>query len=131
PFALGLGIDAFVASQRILGTPLALPAGLGATAFALVAWYGLEWLVRARNRAPGGFQPASRPAVVVAAQSRRPAHHHTPLATKIKQVLMEARTVLPGAQALLGFQFTAILTDAFEELPPSSQLIHLISLGLI
>ena len=29
----------------------------------------------------------------------------TPLGTRIKQVLMEARVVLPGAQALLGFQF--------------------------
>ena len=55
----------------------------------------------------------------------------TDLSTKIEQVLTEARVVLPGAQALLGFQFAAILMDAFEKLPRTSQLVHLASLGLI
>ena len=55
----------------------------------------------------------------------------TDLATKIKQVLTEARVVLPGAQALLGFQFAAILMDAFEKLPKTSQFVHLASLALI
>src|SRR5207237_672241 len=55
----------------------------------------------------------------------------TDLETRIKQVLTEARVILPGAQALLGFQFAAILMDAFEKLPRSSQYVHLASLGLI
>ena len=55
----------------------------------------------------------------------------TPLETRIKQVLTEARVVLPGAQALLGFQFVAMLTDAFEKLPRTLQYLHLASLGLI
>ena len=55
----------------------------------------------------------------------------TDLETKIKQVLTEARVVLPGAQALLGFQFAAILMDAFEKLPRVSQYVHLASLGFI
>jgi hypothetical protein len=46
-------------------------------------------------------------------------------------VLTEARVVLPGAQALLGFQFAAILMDAFTKLPKTSQVLHLVSLGLI
>ena len=43
----------------------------------------------------------------------------TELSTRIKQVLTEARVVLPGAQALLGFQFIAVLTDSFARLPKS------------
>ena len=55
----------------------------------------------------------------------------TPLETKIKQVLTEARVVLPGVQALLGFQLAAMLTEAFGKLPKSSQYMHLLSLGLL
>jgi hypothetical protein len=47
---------------------------------------------------------------------------------KIKHVRTEARMVLPGAQALLGFQFVTMLLDDFDRLPESSKQIHLISL---
>src|SRR5579864_8119513 len=47
---------------------------------------------------------------------------------QVRHVLTEARMVLPGAQALLGFQFvTFVLTD-FDKLPQSSRLVHLASL---
>jgi hypothetical protein len=36
--------------------------------------------------------------------------------------------VLPGAQALLGFQFVTMLSAGFDALPRSSQLVHLVSL---
>jgi hypothetical protein len=39
--------------------------------------------------------------------------------------------VLPGAQALLGFQFAATLTEAFDKLPPILKQAHLVSLGLV
>lgn len=58
-------------------------------------------------------------------------HEPTPLATRITHVLTEARVVLPGAQALLGFQLAAVLTDAFGRLPKSSQYMHLASLGML
>jgi DMSO reductase anchor subunit len=38
--------------------------------------------------------------------------------------------VLPGAQALLGFQFVVILTESFDRLPNLSKYIHLAALGL-
>jgi hypothetical protein len=50
------------------------------------------------------------------------------LSDNIKHVLTEARMVLPGAQALLGFQFVTILLDDFDRLPQSSKQVHLISL---
>ena len=48
----------------------------------------------------------------------------TPLKTKVEQLLTEARVIIPGGQALFGFQFIAMLTTGFDKLPPSSQLVH-------
>jgi hypothetical protein len=46
-------------------------------------------------------------------------------------VLTESRVVLPGVQALLGFQFITVLTEAFDKLPDSSKYLHLLSLLLL
>jgi hypothetical protein len=43
-------------------------------------------------------------------------------------MLTEARVLLPGAQALLGFQLAVMLTDSFGELPAVSKLIHVAAL---
>jgi Family of unknown function (DUF6328) len=51
-----------------------------------------------------------------------------PLHAKIEQLLTEARVILPGAQALLGFQLVVMMTKAFAELPAAVRLIHLIAL---
>ena len=50
---------------------------------------------------------------------------------KIKHVLTEARTVLPGSQALLGFQFICVMTESFDKLPDALKYVHLASLGLV
>ena len=47
-----------------------------------------------------------------------------PLHSRIEQMLTEARVILPGAQALLGFQLAIVLTDTFEKLPILSRLLH-------
>jgi hypothetical protein len=47
------------------------------------------------------------------------------LEDKIVQVLTEARVVLPGAQALLGFQLAMTLMEGYEKLPVSSKDVHL------
>jgi hypothetical protein len=39
----------------------------------------------------------------------------TSLKSKIEQMLTEARVIIPGGQALLGFQLIATLTKAFNE----------------
>ncbi|HWE22737.1 MAG TPA: DUF6328 family protein, partial [Myxococcales bacterium] len=46
---------------------------------------------------------------------------------KIVQVLTEARVVLPGAQALFGFQLAMTLMESYEALPASSKTVHLAS----
>jgi hypothetical protein len=39
-------------------------------------------------------------------------------------MLTEARVILPGAQALLGFQLVIVLSGTFEKLPVDSHVIH-------
>jgi hypothetical protein len=79
--------------------------------FAVSLWYGVEWVWQARDRSAGSAPKES---------SMEPANP-TSIESRIKQLLVEARVVLPGAQALLGFQLAATLTDAFGTLPRSSQ----------
>ena len=55
----------------------------------------------------------------------------TPLHVKIEQMLTEARVVLPGAQALFGFQLAIVLTQSFEQLPSASKTVHAASLFLV
>lgn len=55
----------------------------------------------------------------------------TELKDKIDHLLTENRMVLPGAQALLGFQFATMLAEGFDKLPASSKYVHLASLGLM
>ena len=119
PFALGIGIDLYVVIQSVFGVASALALSLAATGFAVFFWYVLDWFWRARDAARG-----------IARKEQRMAEP-TPLDKKIEQVLTEARVVLPGAQALLGFQFAAMLMDAFTKLPKTSQYIHVASLWLL
>jgi hypothetical protein len=52
----------------------------------------------------------------------------TPLSTKIENMLREARVILPGAQALLGFQLVVTLTRTFHEMSPTLKGLHLAAL---
>lgn len=119
PFAIGIGIEVYIATVAASGEVAAPWLGLSGAAFALFFWYGLDWIWRARDQALG------------AKDKERPMEEPTPLETRIRQVLTEARVVLPGVQALLGFQLAAMLTDAFGKLPRSSQYVHVVSLGLL
>lgn len=49
---------------------------------------------------------------------------------RINEILQEIRIVLPGTQALLGFQFIAFFNASFKELSPALQNYHLINLLL-
>ena len=50
---------------------------------------------------------------------------------KIDQMLTESRVILPGAQALLGFQFVVTMTKAFHDLPGPIQNTHFVALGAV
>lgn len=121
PFALALGIDLYLVAERIFGTIAAGAAGIAGAGLALALWYGLPWARRQmhgqRERAMSNRQRHERP--------------QTPLHDKIEQLLTEARVVLPGAQALFGFQLSIVLTQAFEQLPAASRIAHAISIAFI
>ena len=114
-FAVGLGIDAAFASRRVLETVPALVVGVATASIAAGLWYG--YAHAARRRPP---PPPWRSEV-----------HETRVEEKVKHVLTEARMVLPGAQALLGFQFSVTLMDSFDEVPRALKLVHLAGLGAI
>ena len=53
------------------------------------------------------------------------------LEARIVQALTELRVILPGAQALFGFQLSAVLTDRFEQLSAASKVVHVASIGIV
>jgi len=109
PFAVVLGLDLFLAVASVSGRPnLLLP--IVVVAVALCLWYGIAVFREKRRERPEG----------------RTEEMH--LEDKIVQVLTEARVVIPGAQALVGFQLTITLMDAYEKLPQSSKELHLAAL---
>lgn len=126
PFSLSLGLDLYVASEKILGWKAGIAAGLLGVVLAVSFWYLFE-LYRRRERA-GEVAEARRESEAMEAEK---ANEKTDVSKKIRHALTEARVVLPGAQALLGFQFIAVLMESFDSLPDASKYVHLASLGLI
>ena len=122
PFALALGIGLFIGTEAIFHNPaVSLAAGLTGAGLALALWYGLPQL---RKRFVGeGERMITR--------GQRNERADTPLQVKIEQLLTEARVVLPGAQALFGFQLAIVLTEAFDQLPAASMAVHAVSLFLV
>jgi hypothetical protein len=108
PFGLSLGIDLFIGMETIDGTRAGVLVGLAVFVLAGLLWYALGIAVKLRTGDTMG-QDEKKP---------------TPLSTKIDQMLTEARVVLPGAQALLGFQLTVTLTHTFQQLPRDTRMLH-------
>jgi hypothetical protein len=53
------------------------------------------------------------------------------LKEEMSNVVSEARMVIPGAQALFGFQTMAVFNQRFEDLPTSGVICYLAGLGLL
>jgi hypothetical protein len=53
------------------------------------------------------------------------------LKEEMTSILEECRMVLPGMQALFGFQTIAVFNQRFQELPPAAANAHLLSLFLV
>jgi hypothetical protein len=122
PFALALGIGLFVGAEGIFDdSAVSIAAGAIGAGVALALWYGLPQL---RKRSVG-----ERERMITRGQSNERAE--TPMHVKVEQLLTEARVVLPGAQALFGFQLAIVLTRAFEQLPKISIVVHAASLFLV
>jgi Family of unknown function (DUF6328) len=115
-FAIGIALDVYVAVERTTGALWGVGLGTAAFAAALLLWYAFALLYPARLRQE---------------KVMRTENQETPLSIKIDHMLTEARVVLPGAQALLGFQLIAVLTKPFEQLSPALKLIHAVGLGML
>jgi hypothetical protein len=130
PFALGLGVDIYVTAQKVFGWKWGAAAGLLTAAVAVSFWYLLELYMR-RERAPEIAEAKKESREMEEKKAQEEGEDKAgKLSDKIKHVLTECRVVLPGSQALLGFQFVVILTESFDRLPPLSKYIHLACLGL-
>lgn len=112
PFGISLGLSFYVVFDHLYGRMAALIAGTAFCLLALLFWYGIGLVMK----------PETKKNPVKEREGR------TPLHARIDQMLTEARVILPGAQALMGFQLTVTLMHAFEQLPLNSRLIHVAAL---
>jgi len=111
PVAIALALDMFIAVGRVTDAILAGAAAAAFFALAMLCWYGTAWLSRRKEVAMG--EELQEP---------------TPLETQVDQLLTEARIIIPGVQALLGFQLTVTLTQAFAQLPAGPKIAHIAAL---
>jgi len=105
----------YFAAARLYSDWIAQIIASGVLLTAVAVWYGFK---------PGG-QRKSRS---LQQESRR---QILELKDQVKEVLLQARVVLPGAQALLGFQFIAMLNERFDKLPAAIKHLHFWSLCAI
>jgi hypothetical protein len=107
PFAIALGLDVVVTFGHLFGEVSGMVAGITAGAVAIGFWYGYPLAKRRYN--------CEQESVMTTNPTEEPAA--TPLDIKIEQMLTEARVILPGAQALFGFQLAIVFTRSFADLP--------------
>ena len=113
PMGLSLGVDLTIVLSYRFGTSVGLTVGTVASVLAFVLWYGTEFLLR---------KPSKGEQVM---------DERTSIDIRVEHMLTEARVLLPGAQALFGFQMAVLLTEAFDALPSSSKVLHAVALSCI
>jgi hypothetical protein len=114
-FAPSLGISFYIVLERHVGAAIAAAAGAAFAVLALFFWFAIARIIKPPEKNMPDDQDEEK----------------TPLPTRIDQMLTESRMLLPGAQAILGFQFAIMLSKSFDELPPSAHAVHVAALGLI
>lgn len=120
--------------EKGTGPAAAVVGAVMVVLFALFFWYGLELLNR---RKPASKQGEGQAKVANSGEGQGKdsqggeQSEQKKLQDKLNFLLTEARLVIPGAQALLGFQLIAMLTDQSDKLPASMKYLHLASLAAI
>lgn len=109
-FSVALGLDVLIVTERFLGFGFSISTGTAVTLAALALWFGVPWMIKREGSPPRGDD------------------EKVPLKEKVSELLTESRIVLPGAQALLGFQLAAYLTEGFERLSETAKAVHTASL---
>jgi hypothetical protein len=103
PVAIALALDIFAAMERIAAAAVAASIAGGFFGPAMLCWCALAW--RTTRKEQPRIKDADKP---------------TPLETQVDQLLTEARVIIPGVQALLGFQLTVTFTQVFAQLEESA-----------
>jgi hypothetical protein len=114
PLAAAVSCNVYAATRLPFGLQASLLLAFLTFLIAIGTWYGLGFGIRASVNLKRGDPPLKNP--------------QTTLHAKIEQLLTEARVILPGVQALLGFQLIVMMIKAFGELPVYVQRIHLVAL---
>lgn len=107
-----LAIEFFVALSKDGRPALALAAMVGFVALCLMLWFVFPLIV-------GTILGFPMPPM-----NKRPPK----IEEQIEQMLTEARVILPGVQALLGFQLMAVFAESFSHLPQEVRTIHCLAL---
>jgi len=120
PFALGTGMSLYPIAVAMRVPPAGVLATMS-SAFALSLWYAVSLGSTAvkRDRVQKDLPKQ---------EDEKKKRGENDIGERVKTVLIECRMALPGAQALLGFQFINVFTDAFEKLPRLLQWVHFGSL---
>jgi len=111
PLAFSLGADLALVLAYRFGTIAGVVVGGLAAMLALLFWYVAEWAIRKPDKGDSDM-----------------GEQDTPIDVRVENMLTEARVLLPGAQALFGFQMAVLLTDAFGNLPETSKILHAVAL---
>jgi hypothetical protein len=121
PFAASIGLAVGITCERVWGASGGLAAGIAAAAGAFGLWYGLG---ESRKGSEGKKERAM-------SRQEEDKTENPGLHEKIDTMLTEARVILPGAQALLGFQLAIVMTEGFEKLQPQLKSLHGTALLLV
>jgi hypothetical protein len=114
PLAGAIACDVFVATEHPFGLTVSTTMAVFTGVVTAIAWFGVALALRRRWNMSGRGGPMQQ--------------QNTALHVKIEHMLTESRVILPGAQALLGFQLIAMMTKEFDSLPPSVRVVHLVAL---
>jgi hypothetical protein len=112
-FTVAIALTVYVTLQVALGEVAALMSAVMAMAAAIFFWFGIEMIMK---------RPPTPPTL---------GDQGVDLKERISQMMTETRIVLPGVQALLGFQYAAYLTVPFGSLAQKGRLAHTAALFLL
>jgi hypothetical protein len=115
PLGTSLGLDVYLVFDHVFGPSVAVMVGGSFFGLAGLLWFVAGLVARLALKVPS------------MAEKEEP----TPPATRIDQMLTEARVIVPGAQALLGFQLVVTFTRAFGDLAATPKLVHMAALCCI
>lgn len=111
PFGLAIGLNVAVALGPELGLRVAGALGAVAAGVAALCWFG--------------------PALTPHCPAPPEEDEMVSIKHKITEMFTEARIILPGVQALLGFQLASYFMEGFARLPPAAKAVNTVSLFLL